>query len=86
MATTRRLAAILAADVAGCPRLMRTDEGTHEWLKAHLRESSIRRSTSTIVAVPSKNAGDGLLAELPGVVEAALGAVEMPRAIHKQPA
>jgi hypothetical protein len=38
MATTRRRAAILAADVAGCPRLMRADEGTHERLKAHLRE------------------------------------------------
>ena len=38
-ATTRRLAAILAADVAGYSRLMGVDEeGTHERLKAHLRE------------------------------------------------
>jgi len=36
---TRRLAAILAADVAGYSRLMGEDEeGTHERLKAHLRE------------------------------------------------
>ena len=39
MASTRRLAAILAADVAGYSRLMGVDEeGTHERLKAHLRE------------------------------------------------
>jgi class 3 adenylate cyclase len=35
----RRLAAILAADVAGYSRLMGADEeGTHERLKTHLRE------------------------------------------------
>src|SRR5260370_1042088 len=35
----RRLAAILAADVAGYSRLMGADEeGTHERLRAHLRE------------------------------------------------
>ena len=39
MASTRRLAAILAADVAGYSRLMGADEeGTHERLKAHLRQ------------------------------------------------
>jgi class 3 adenylate cyclase len=39
MAATRRLAAILAADVAGYSRLMGVDEeGTHERLKAHLEE------------------------------------------------
>jgi len=39
MASTRRLAAILAADVAGYSRLMGQDEeGTHERLKAHLRD------------------------------------------------
>ena len=36
---TRRLAAILAADVAGYSRLMEADEeSTHERLKAHRRE------------------------------------------------
>jgi adenylate cyclase len=35
----RRLAAILAADVVGYSRLMGADEeGTHERLKAHLRQ------------------------------------------------
>jgi class 3 adenylate cyclase len=39
MSQTRRLAAILAADVAGYSRLMGADEeGTHERLKAHLSE------------------------------------------------
>jgi class 3 adenylate cyclase len=39
MSQTRRLAAILAADVVGYSRLMGADEeGTHERLKAHLRE------------------------------------------------
>jgi class 3 adenylate cyclase len=39
MSQTRRLAAILAADVAGYSRLMGVDEeGTHERLKAHFRE------------------------------------------------
>ena len=39
MNQTRRLAAILAADVAGYSRLMGADEeGTHERLKAHLAQ------------------------------------------------
>jgi class 3 adenylate cyclase len=39
MSQTRRLAAILAADVAGYSWLMEEDEeGTHERLKAHLAE------------------------------------------------
>ena len=39
MTATRRLAAILAADVAGYSRLMGADEeGTPDRLKAHLRE------------------------------------------------
>jgi adenylate cyclase len=48
MASTRRLAAILAAVVAGYSRLMGADEeGTHERLKADLR--SVRRSANTAV-------------------------------------
>jgi class 3 adenylate cyclase len=39
MTATRRLAAILAADVVGYSRLMGADEeGTHERVQAHLRE------------------------------------------------
>jgi hypothetical protein len=45
---TRRLAAILAADVAGYSRLMGADEeGTHKRLNAHLKSWSIPISPST---------------------------------------
>jgi adenylate cyclase len=61
MTKTRRLAAILAADVAGYSRLMGADEeGTHERLKAHFRElvdSKIKEHRGRIV----KNTGDGML-------------------------
>jgi hypothetical protein len=51
MPATRRLAAILAADVAGYSRLMGADEeGTLERLKALCRELSIGKSPSTGVA------------------------------------
>src|ERR1700739_2233507 len=79
MATTRRLAAILAADVAGYSRLMGADEeGTHERLKAHLGqlgEPEIAEHRGRIV----KNTGDGLLAEFPSVVDAVRCAVEIQR-------
>ena len=62
MASTRRLAAILAADVAGYSRLMGADEeGTHERLKAHRRElvdPKIGERSGRIV----KTTGDGMLA------------------------
>ena len=79
MASTRRLAAILAADVAGYSRLMGADEeGTHERLKAHLRklvDPKIEEHRGRIV----KNTGDGLLAEFPSVVDAVRCAVEIQR-------
>src|SRR5215831_19631424 len=75
----RRLAAILAADVAGYSRLMGADEeGTHERLKAHLRElvePKIGEHKGRIV----KNTGDGFLAEFASVVEAVRCAVELQR-------
>jgi class 3 adenylate cyclase/TolB-like protein len=77
MTTTRRLAAILAADVAGYSRLMGADEeGTHERLKAHLGElvnPKIAEHRGRIV----KNTGDGLLAEFASVVDAVRCAVEV---------
>src|SRR5262245_46900690 len=79
MASTRRLAAILAADVAGYSRLMREDEeGTHERLKSHLRqlvEPRIKEHRGRIV----KNTGDGFLAEFASVVDAVRCAVEVQR-------
>src|SRR5205823_14706698 len=81
MASTRRLAAILAADVAGYSRLMGADEeGTHERLKAHLREvvdPKIAQHRGRVV----KNTGDGFLAEFPSVIDAVRCAVEVQRAI-----
>src|SRR6202521_438769 len=79
MASVRRLTAILAADVAGYSRLMGADEeGTHERLKAHLRElvnPKIREHRGRTV----KNTGDGFLAEFPSVVDAVRCAVEIQR-------
>src|SRR5215472_16394773 len=70
MPTTRRLAAILAADVTGYSRLMGADEeGTHERVKAHLRElldPKISEHNGRIV----KNTGDGVLAEFASVIDA----------------
>jgi adenylate cyclase len=70
MSRTRRLAAILAADVAGYSRLMGVDEeGTLERLKALRRElvdSKIAEHKGRIV----KTTGDGLLVEFPSVVDA----------------
>jgi TolB-like protein/class 3 adenylate cyclase/Flp pilus assembly protein TadD len=77
MASTRRLAAIFAADAVGYSRLMREDEeGTHERFKAHRRElvdPKIRQHHGRLV----KYTGDGMLAEFPSVVEAVLCAVEV---------
>ena len=79
MAATRRLAAILAADVAGYSRLMGADEeGTHERLKAHRRElldPKIAEHQGRIV----KTTGDGVLAEFASVVDAVRCAVEVQR-------
>jgi adenylate cyclase len=86
MASTRRLAAILAADVAGYSRLMGADEeGTHERLKAHfseLVEPKIKEHRGRTV----KNTGDGLLAEFASVVDALRCAAELQRAmIDREP-
>jgi TolB-like protein/class 3 adenylate cyclase/Tfp pilus assembly protein PilF len=79
MASTRRLAAILAADVAGYSRLMGADEeGTLERLKAHRRQlvdPKIAEHRGRIV----KTTGDGLLAEFPSVVDAVRCAAEVQR-------
>jgi len=84
MASTRRLAAILAADVAGYSRLMGADEeGTHERLKAHLAQlvyPKIEEHRGRVV----KNTGDGFLAEFPSVVDAVRCAVEMQRGMAER--
>src|SRR5215472_15982838 len=81
MPAVRRLAAILAADVAGYSRLMGADEeGTHHRLRAHfeeLVEPKISEHSGRIV----KTAGDGVLAEFPSVVDAVRCAAELQRAM-----
>src|SRR5258705_6583134 len=86
MAWTRRLAGILAADVAGYSRLMGVDEeGTHERLKAHRRQlidPKISEHHGRIV----KTTGDGLLVEFTSVVDAVRCAAEVQRGmIDREP-
>jgi adenylate cyclase len=84
MAATRRLAAILAADVAGYSRLMGADEeGTLERLKALRRElvdPKIAEHHGRIV----KTTGDGVMVEFASVVDAVRCAVEMQQAIAER--
>src|ERR1051325_871176 len=80
----RRLAAILAADVASYSRLMEADEeGTLAALKAIRRELSsptIAEHRGRIV----KTTGDGVLVEFPSVVDAVRCAVEVQRAMAER--
>ena len=84
MAITRRLAAILAADVAGYSRLMGADEeGTHDRLKRHFAElihPKINEHRGRVV----KNTGDGLLAEFASIVDAVRCAVAVQRGMAER--
>src|SRR5207248_10863694 len=81
MNRTRRLAAILAADVAGYSRLMGADEeGTLDRLKALRRElldPKIAEHRGRIV----KTTGDGMLVDFASVVDAVRCAVEVQQAM-----
>src|SRR6266446_6188206 len=72
----RRLAAILAADVAGYSRLMGADEeGTLERLKGLRRELLDPKIAEHHGRIPgsspgTKTTGDGMLVEFPSVVDA----------------
>jgi TolB-like protein/class 3 adenylate cyclase len=80
----RRLAAILAADVAGYSRLMGIDEeGTLARLKAvrnALVDPTIAAHRGRIV----KTTGDGMLVEFSSAVDAVRGAVEVQNGMAKQ--
>jgi len=80
----RRLAAILAADVAGYSRLMGSDEeDTLARLKVHRRElidPKIGEHRGRIV----KTTGDGILIEFPSVVEAVSCAVAVQQAMAER--
>ena len=80
----RRLAAILAADMAGYSRLMEADEaGTHARFMTHrleLIEPTVAKNRGRII----KTAGDGMLAEFPSVAEAAQCAIEIQAEMAKR--
>jgi TolB-like protein len=80
----RRLAAILAADVAGYSRLMGADEeGTHAALKVYRREiidPKITEHRGRIVRI----IGDGLLVEFASVIAAVRWAAEVQRAMGER--
>src|SRR5437016_12044706 len=80
----RKLAAILAADVAGYSRLMGADEeGTLVQLKAHrgaLVDPKIKEHRGHIV----KTTGDGMLVEFASVVDAVRCAVEVQRGMAER--
>src|SRR5215470_14580426 len=80
----RRLAAILAGDVAGYSRLMGADEeGTLAQLKAHRRalvDPKIKEHRGKII----KTTGDGALVEFASVVDAVRCAVEVQRGMGER--
>src|SRR5437868_14127228 len=80
----RKLAAILAADVAGYSRLMGADEeGTLAQLKAHRRalvDPKIKEHRGKII----KTTGDGMLVEFASVVDALRCAVEVQRGMAER--
>ena len=84
MNTTRRLAAILAADVAGYSRLIGADEeGTLNRLRSirtDLIEPKISEHRGRIV----KTTGDGLLVEFTSVVDALRCATQWQHAMRKR--
>src|SRR5258708_15113015 len=84
MTATRRLAAILAADVAGYSRLIGVDEeGTLAALKAiraELIDPRIAEHRGRIV----KTTGDGMLVEFASVVDALCCATDWQRAMAER--
>ena len=80
----RRLAAIMAGDIAGYSRLMGVDEeGTLRQLKAHRKElvdPKITEHRGRIV----KTTGDGMLVEFVSVVDAVRCAVEIQRGMAER--
>src|SRR6516164_2474924 len=75
----RRLAAILAADVAGYSRLMERDEASTLARLRTLRHDMIDPKIAAHKGRIVKTTGDGILAEFPSVVEAVACAVAMQR-------
>jgi adenylate cyclase len=80
----RRLAAVLAADVAGCSRLVgRDEERTVAQLKA-FRKTLVDPAVTSHRGRIVKNTGDGMLAEFASVVDAARCAVVIQQEMASQ--
>jgi class 3 adenylate cyclase len=80
----RRLAAVLAADVAGYSRLTGLDEeGTHLRLSEHL-SSIINPKITEHRGRVVRNTGDGILAEFGGAVDAVRCAIDFQRAMTER--
>jgi class 3 adenylate cyclase len=79
----RRLAAILAADVAGYSRLMHDDEeATHARFTAFLKDA-IEPAIAEHVGRIVKNTGDGFLAEFPSAVGAVRAALQFQTRVNE---
>jgi TolB-like protein/class 3 adenylate cyclase/Tfp pilus assembly protein PilF len=80
----RRLAAVLAADVAGYSRLMGSDEeGTLARLKA-VRKALVDPAIATHRGRIVKTTGDGMLVEFASAVDAVRSAVEVQRGMAEE--
>jgi class 3 adenylate cyclase len=80
----RRLAAVLAADVAGYSRLMGADEeGTLARLKA-VRKALVDPAIASHRGRIVKTTGDGLLVEFASAVDAARSAIEVQRGVTEE--
>jgi adenylate cyclase len=80
----RRLAAVLAADVAGYSRLMGADEeGTLARLKA-MRKRFVDSAMASHRGRIVKTTGDGMLVEFASAVDAVRSAIEMQRTMAEQ--
>jgi TolB-like protein/class 3 adenylate cyclase len=80
----RRLAAVLAADVAGYSRLMGVDEeGTLSRLKA-VRKALVNPTIASHRGRIVKTTGDGMLVEFASAVDAARCAIEVQRGMAEQ--
>src|SRR2546430_16298361 len=84
MSEPRKLAAILAADVAGYSRLTGLDEeGTLKRLRK-LRRELISPAVSLHRGRVVKTTGDGILIEFPSVVDAVRCAVDVSRGMESR--
>jgi class 3 adenylate cyclase len=78
MSETRKLAAILVADVVGYSRLAGADEGALARLRG-LRSDLIDPRSLSITAESSKRTGDGSIIEFRSVVDAVRCAIDVQR-------